>query len=212
VVVQTGASRVAMTPQSSTDNAVTAAVFDGQVHFDGLTPSVADETAGATSLPLGSEANDILAIVSSGAVPGETGVLRTVAAGLVVAGSLELQTKTASGQHFQIGTLPVQNTLLYRNSPGQLASERLFLDLAQRTDVPADRSVDNLWYGAALQRDWLALPINASAAEAWTGFSAAGVDQHATDQQAFSDHRSAADNVFAKLANDMDDFSDFGDY
>jgi hypothetical protein len=52
--------------------------------------------------------------------------------------------------------LPLLNTLLYRNSPAQLAADRVFLDLARWADGPADTSLnlfqDNFWSDATLIR------------------------------------------------------------
>jgi hypothetical protein len=41
------------------------------------------------------------------------------------------------GQLFQIGCLPLLNTLLYRNSPGLIAADRLFSAFARASDAPS---------------------------------------------------------------------------
>ena len=83
LVVETGASPVLAAP-SSTGTVVTAAVHEQAV--EGLAQGPV-EAAGSSSL-LGTEANDVLAVISNGAVASETAVPRAVPANLVVTGAL----------------------------------------------------------------------------------------------------------------------------
>jgi hypothetical protein len=128
---------------------------------------------------------------------------------LAVSGALAFQTNVATaaatqlvGQVFQIGSLPLLNTLLHWNSPAQVAVDRLFLALVRETDAPADPNSlnltqDNLWNDAALRQKWLTIPTQADILET-RPFSSANTDRTAV-----------VDKVFTQLADDMD-FSDFG--
>ena len=65
------------------------------------------------------------------------------------------------GQLFQIGNLPLLNSFLYRNSPGELTADRLFLALANSANTPINLGLENpffsgLIWDAAPGLDWLA--------------------------------------------------------
>ena len=90
-------------------------------------------------------------------------------------------------QTFQIGALPQLNTLLFKNSPGQLAADRLFLALA-RGDDPASDAQDDFWNTSVWHEDGKSGPSPDSGA-----VSAAGSDE----QQA--PERMAMDTVFAQM-------------
>jgi hypothetical protein len=60
----------------------------------------------------------------------------------------------ASTSGFQIGTLPMLNTLLAQNNPRQLAADRLFSALAMRTDAANDAAQPNdLWLASLRDED-----------------------------------------------------------
>jgi hypothetical protein len=136
-----------------------------------------------------------------------------------VTGALAFQTNVTAiataqlaSQLFQAGS-PTVNMIQKSNSPQQLA-DRLFLALARATDAstdlnPLNLSLDVLRDGAALQPDWLAGQCPPAGAR--PGMFADASYQQATDQKAGTDRIGVVDKVFAQLANDMDDFSDFGD-
>jgi hypothetical protein len=115
---------------------------------------------------------------------------------------------------FQIGSLPLFNAFLYRNSQGQLAADLLFLALARGMDGKADLNAldlfqDNLWDHAALIRDWLAIPPQnfRVANDCFTCTPC----QQTTQKPTFSNPISVVDNIFALLADEIDSFGDVGD-
>ena len=120
------------------------------------------------------------------------------------------------GQVFQIGNLPLLNTLLYRNSPGELTADRLFLALANGVDAPTslglvNLSLSSLMWDAALGLDWLAGPGQFPEVGKLTNPFTETPDQKTTDQQAILQF-ATEDTAFTALAKDMDDFGDLGDY
>jgi hypothetical protein len=98
---------------------------------------------------------------------------------------------------FSIGTTPLLNAFLYRNSPGQLAVEQLFLALAHQTDTPDDDLNKPIW-------DWAP---NCQDAAKQDDFAPGTKEQQVGGQQSLPDHSAAADKVFAQLADDVDAFS-----
>ena len=102
------------------------------------------------------------------------------------------------GQNFLIGNMPLLNTLLFQNSPGQLAVERLFLAMAHCADEPADVGLVNPSAGGLI---W------GAETEPFTETPDRQATEHkATLQSAF------VGKALADLANDGDDFVDLGDF
>jgi hypothetical protein len=67
---------------------------------------------------------------------------------------VETGLRWASTAGFQIGTLPMLNTLLSQNNPRQLAADRLFSALAMRTDATNDAAQSNdLWLASLRDED-----------------------------------------------------------
>jgi len=211
LMIQTGLGSVSLAAPVSMDHAATAALNHGQVSFEGLRGVV--EEPSVSSL-LGTEANEVLAILSNGTVAGEEAP-HTVPANLIVTGALAFQTNAATlaatqlvGQVFQLSNVPALSAALGSTTPQQLM-DRLFLALARWTDAPADQAQETFWTNAVRGEDWLAIPT--SAVESGTDSSAVTEDQQAADQQAVSDRIAVVDQVFAQLVDETDDFSDFGD-
>jgi hypothetical protein len=115
------------------------------------------------------------------------------------------------GQIFQIGSLPLLNSLLYRNSPRELTADRLFLALVNSAYGPADlgwlsQSFSSLIWDATPGLDWLDGPNQLAAAGTGAGSNIRIPVQQATDQ------KGASDIAFANLPNEHDDFGDLGDH
>jgi len=147
--------------------------------------------------------------MSNGAAAGETVSVHTVPAGALASGALAFQTNLVAatqlaGQVFQVSDLSALNTFLRGNSPQQLA-DRLLLALSRWEIASAD--VSSYWDNATLNQNLFAVSTQSTA----VATDAAADQQQAADQQAVSDHVAVVDTVFAQLAGDMDDFSDFGD-
>ena len=120
------------------------------------------------------------------------------------------------GQMFQIGNLPLLNTLLYRNSPAQLAQERIFQALSGSTDVPSDLglvdpSIIGLIWDEVSALDWLPAPSRFPEVRKELCPFAETPEQQAFDHQEGS-HIAVMDKAFADLASEGDDFGDLGDY
>jgi hypothetical protein len=204
LVVDTGVSQAAAAPVSVGDVVATAAV-SGQLPVAGIMPST-EESAG--SLLLGSEAHDALAVLSNGAVAGETAAAHAVPANLIVTGALAFQGNAAAvaatqiaGQVFQVGNAALYSTLLLNGTSPQQLADRLFLALARFSN--ADQAQDNLWDGTGLKQDWLAIPMQTPAV---ANDAAVTADQRAADQQAARERIAVVDQVFALMADDMNDF------
>ena len=215
LVISTGITPVTTAAPVSTNSVVTATVSNE--HATGRVPANVSEDTGR-SLLLGSESGDELAFISNGAVAGETATVHAVPASVIVTGALSFQSNQSSvaatqaaGQVFQIGNAPLVNAILGTHSPQQLA-DRLFLALARGTDALAEFNSlslfqNNLRDVAAQHPDWLALASRSateSSADTLVSDGAAG--------QAVSNHLAVVDKIFAQLADDSDDFSDFGEY
>ena len=95
-------------------------------------------------------------------------------------------------------------------TPQQLA-DRLFQALARWSDTPADLGQDTLWDGALLNQAWLAVQSQAAVSATPARSADAAPEQQGTDKLSGSDHAALVDQVFAQLADETDDFSDFGD-
>jgi hypothetical protein len=207
LTVETNVGPVSAATPVSTGSVVPVSVLHGQ--SESVAVSVSEESAGSTSLLLGAEANDGLAVMSNGSVAGEAAALHTVPASVVVTGALAFQTSAASplaGQVIQITNLPVVNAILGDNTPQQLM-DRLFLAVARWPDAPADEAQGAFWDNATRGQDWLAIRTPSVTATR-TDESVATVDQQAAEQQAVSDRTAVVDEVFAQLADDADDFGD----
>jgi hypothetical protein len=217
LVISTGITPVTAAAPAGTSSVVTAVSNE---HAAGRAPLNVSEDTGS-SLLLGSESGDELAFISNGAVAGETATVHAVPAGVIVTGALSFQSNQSSvaatqpaGQVFQIGNAPLVSTLLSGNSPQQLA-DRLFLALARGTDALVEFNSLSLFQDnprdvAAQHPNWLAM-ISQSARPAIEASAGTPVENTTTGQRA-SDHIAVVDKVFAQLADDSDDFSDFGDY
>jgi hypothetical protein len=210
LAVNTGVSQAVVTP--GTVGNVIAAEIHAQLPTDGIVAGVTEESAG--SLLLGSESHDALAVMSNGAVAGETAAAHAVPANLIVTGALAFQSNAAAvaatqiaGQVFQVGNAALFNTLLLNGTSPQQLADRLFLALARFSN--ADQAQDNLWDGTALRQDWLAIPTQTPAAAADSN-AATPADPKAAEQQAVSERIAVVDQVFALMADDSDDFADFG--
>jgi autotransporter-associated beta strand protein len=205
LAVDTGVSRT--TPVAA-DNVV--AVVNAQLPVNAVMPSVTEESAGSL---LSSETHDALAVMSNGAAAGETAPSHALPAGLIVTGALAFQNNAAAmaatqiaGQMFQVASAALVSTLIQSGAGPQQLVDRVFLALARYST--AVEAQDNLWDGANLTQDWLAIPTQTPAAA--TG-NAATADQKAMDQQQAAAERIAVvDQVFALMADDGDDFANFG--
>jgi hypothetical protein len=207
LMVDTNAGPASAATPVSMGNVVTASVLHSQSESVAL--SEPEESAGSTSLLLGAEANDRLAVISNGAVAGEAAALHTVPANMVVTGALAFQTNSASplaGQVLQVTNLLVVNAVLGGNTPQQLM-DRLFLAVARWTDTPANEDQDASWDNATRGQDWLAIRTP-SVTTTRTDESVATAYQQAAEQQAVSDRIAVVNEVFAQLADEADDFGD----
>ena len=160
LVVLTGITPLTVAAPVSTTAVVTAAA--GNEHMvERQTPAASEETGSA--LVLGSETGDELAFISNGAVAGDTATLHAVPASVIVTGALAFQgnQSAVAGQVFQIGTAPALNSLLYGNSPRQLAANQLFLALARGTDAQAEFSALVLSSGTICGQ-WEPIPFPAA--------------------------------------------------
>ena len=166
---------------------------------NGLALHGSSQNAAGTSLLADSETNDAAPLAMNAETASEFAEIHTIPTSVVASAALSLQTNvpTGVGQVFQIGVSPPLNTLLYAQSPRQLAADRLFLSLAQ----------DSFWDDAALQPDWLATPTAFSAARTRTDSSPTALEQQPADAKGLLD-RGAVDSHFAQWAEEMDEFSD----
>jgi hypothetical protein len=134
---------------------------------------------------------------------------------LVVTGALAFQNNAMAvaatqiaGQVFQVASASLVSTLIQSGAGPQQLADRAFLALARYST--AEQGQDNLWEGANLTQDWLAIPTQTPAA-ATDNDAAATAGQKAMDQQQAAAERIAVmDQVFALMADDGDDFADFG--
>jgi hypothetical protein len=106
-----------------------------------------------------------------------------------------LATAISASKGFQVGILPVLNTLLLQNSPSQLATDKLFLDLAQGVDLAGDAVQDDFWI-TSIRHEYGNSELFL-AAEAGADYAAVSQGQQATDQPV-SD-RMALETVFAQM-------------
>jgi hypothetical protein len=95
-----------------------------------------------------------------------------------------------AGQVFQVGKAAAVGTLFQGGASPQQLMDRLFLAMARYTTV--EDAQDNLWDGANVRTDWLAIPAQSSAA---TG-----------DIDAVSDRIAVNDQVFARFTDKTEDF------
>jgi hypothetical protein len=141
-------------------------------------------------------ANDSLAVISNGAVPGDT--VSAVPANMMVSGALAFQTsaptQTAS-QVIQIGSSPAVRTRLGVIS--QQLLDQLFQAIACYEDSPGQ---DSVWASLNLNQEWLDVPMG----DANATFGAAHGKEAARQ---IRDH-SILNAVFAQQTLDLDDFGD----
>ena len=119
------------------------------------------------------------------------------------------------GQTFQIGNLPLLNALLYQNSPGTLAAERLFQALVRIADDSADphlvnRSLSRLIWDATPGLVWLEGTSELPSAESETHPLVGTKIRQGTYHQSEGDRSTEMDQFFADPANGEDDFGDLG--
>ncbi len=131
-----------------------------QVAVDALVQDYPQQSAETTSHIVGSEDVAPDAIVKNISIGGRN--THIFSPGVVAEGSLGLPTNMAAAgsQTFQIGNLPVLNTLLYWNSPARMMTEQVFQALARNADtrndcVPEDRPVSGLLWDVVPGLDWL---------------------------------------------------------
>jgi hypothetical protein len=203
VAVDTGVSPI-VTPVDSVVVAVNA-----QLPVSSVVPSVTEESAGSL---LGSEAHDALAVMSNGATAGETAPAHATPASLIVTGALAFQNNAMAvaatqiaGQVFQVGNAALVSTLLQTGASPQQLMDRVFLAMARYNS--AEQAQDNVWDGSNLRQDWLATPTQTPAAATDTD-AGATADQRTADQQAIAERIAAVDQVFARFADETDDFLD----
>jgi hypothetical protein len=206
VAVDTGVNLAALVTPVAADDVVPA--VSSQLPVAGVVQSTA-ESAGSL---LGSEAHDALAVMSNGAAAGDTAPAHVLPASLIVTGALAFQrnamavaaTQIAS-QLFQVGNGPLVNTLLQNGASPQQLVDRLFLALARYST--AEEAQDNVWDGSNLRQDWLAIPAQTPSVA--TDSEAAGaLDQKVADQQTVAERIAVVDQVFARFADETDDFGD----
>jgi fibronectin-binding autotransporter adhesin len=184
LTVETNVGPVSAATPVSMGNVVPASVLHGQP--ESMAVSVPDESAGSTSLLLGAEATDGLAVMSNGSVTGEAAALHTIPANLVVTGALAFQSAvTPVSQVLQAASLTAVNPLSGL-APHQLV-DRLFLAMARNEDAPAQ---DSEWTSVSLNQDWLSSPAQATAAR----------PEQTLDAPA--DQNVVIDEVFAQMADE----------
>jgi Bacterial Ig-like domain (group 2) len=123
----------------------------------------------------------------------------------MTAASLWLPANAATlplGQTFQIGNLPLLNNLLYQNSPGAPAVDRLFLALVRSADDTADpklitRSLNSLIWDAFPGLDWLGA-LSESETQPVCGAMIRQENYHRSEV----DRSAAIDQFFADASNE----------
>jgi hypothetical protein len=146
LVIQTGISPLTLVEPGRADNAVPALDIHGQVLLD-PTKRVGGTGEGSRLL-LGNEVSDGLAMLNT--FDGELAIQANV------------DTKMANPV-FQIGTLPLLNTLLFQNSPRQLATDKLFLALGRCSDAVGDAGQDDFWRTSIWHQNGNALSLEGDA-------------------------------------------------
>jgi hypothetical protein len=199
LVLPTGSDVVSAVTLNRPSNIETTEQANHQLLINALSENDTEETQGTTPLLVNSEG-------------------REEPRPIIASAPFGFPTNAATqsfGQVFQIGNLPLLNTLLFRNSPGDLAADRVFLALAQGADAPANLGLENPSLGslvldAAPGLDWLAAPGLFPEVGKETDLFARTPDPHAIDQQKVQ-HNAVTDMAFVDLADEGDDFRDLGD-
>jgi hypothetical protein len=193
LLVPTGAEVASLANATSPGISDTTGQTNRQVLIDALTQHDSQETGETTALLAKSEDRD------------EPQPMASASLWLPANGATQ-----PLGQTFQIGNLPLLNSLLYQNSPGTLAAERIFLDSAARANIPANLGLvkpTSLIWDAVPELDWLVArnPIPSNGPQ--TDPFAETLDQHEIDQQKVP-HYAVEDMAFVDLANEGNDFGE----
>ena len=200
LVLPTSSVIVSSTTTTSPNNTETTNQANSQLLKDAPAQNDSQESAGTTALLAKSEDRD------------ESQPMATASLWLPTNGVIQ-----PMGQTFQIGSLPLLNSLLYRNSPGTIAAERLFLPLADSANAPVDfglvnQSLSSLIWDTSPGLDWL---------EAMNQLPVAGSETHPFVESMIpeenlqpipgSDRSAAIDQFFAGIPQTRgDDFGDLG--
>src|SRR5207248_565715 len=147
--------------------------------------------------------DDSVVVLSNGAVAGD--MVHGVPANMAVTGALAFQSNQlvaatqAASQVFQIGSLPLFQTLLNGNSSEQFV-DRLFLALSRGTDVATDLDSlttmpTNFW--DSVVQDWMVVPTQPASLEMQFEDAAAGaVNSQGTQEHAGAERVAVVDQVF----------------
>src|SRR4029077_14918572 len=189
---------------------VTAAVHEQAP--ENLAQGVVEETSGRSSLPRG-EANDMLGVISNGAVIDGTAAPHPVQASLLVSGALAFQTNRLApsplaGQVFQLVN-PLVNASRTDYQFDLLEPDGLTIR-PTGTNAPAEVNglggfQVTLWDIPARRQNDAPLAIRPAT------MAMDGGAPEVLEQQAVSIHNAVLDKAFAQLADEMDDFGDLGD-
>ncbi len=219
LMVPTSFGLVSSINSLGTDNLVAATTASHHEDFDNLNSNLTRETAAALMPLLESDVNEAtpLGVLSNGTVAGETPfVSHTVPASLIVTGALAFQpgaqpTATSIGQVIQIGNAP----LLVSFSSGMNSRDlvdKLFQAWSRKAEAPAENDSPSVWSRSmnwdALQLDWLPMLNQSQETEASKGDATSSADESAASPAVDLDSTAALDDIFARMADDMDDFSD----
>ncbi len=219
LMIQTSFGLVSWINSLGTDTVVSATTAGRHENIDNLNNNVARETAVALTPFLESDVNEAapLGVLSNGTVAGETPVVNhAVPTSLIVTGALAFQpgalpSASAIGQVFQIGNALPLNTFFSAISSRDLV-DKLFQAWSRRTETPAENDSPNVWSRSvnwdALQLDWLPMSNQSQDTEASKENATRSADPSVNDPATELNSATALDDIFARMANDMEDFSD----